>query len=80
MNGIPEGRGWTVNSYLLASLIDAVNSNTFAFISANAKRKPKAPKPVWTPAAKKAKEEAKKFNPFAMKVQQELNRLKNKEA
>lgn len=41
--------GWDMELYQLATLIDAVNYNTYAVIAANSKRKPKEPKPVYRP-------------------------------
>jgi len=73
--GGPEFRGWDTNSYLLASVIDAINANTHAFVSANSKRKPKRPKQVTTPMDKKRK--AEKPNLFAMTVKNKLDELKN---
>ena len=62
LRGGDEFRGWDVHSYLLANLIDAVNSNTYAFVSAHSKRKPKAPEPFTRPKSK-----VKKKNPLANK-------------
>ena len=42
--------GWGVDRYLMASVIDAIQQNTYAFIAANSKRKPKAPEPVKRPS------------------------------
>lgn len=41
--------GWDINTYQLATLIDAVNYTTYAVIAANSKRKPKEPKPAYRP-------------------------------
>lgn len=49
LRGGAEFRGWGPDRYLMARLIDAVKENTHAFISANSKKKPKAPKPVERP-------------------------------
>lgn len=49
LRGGPEFRGWGPDRYLLARLVDALNENTFAFIAANSKKKPRRPKPVELP-------------------------------
>ena len=62
IRGGTEFHGWGPDRYLTASLIDAVQANTHAFISANSKRKVKRPDPVWRPD--KAKKDP-KSNTFA---------------
>lgn len=49
LQGSEEFQGWDVGQYQLATLIDAVNYNTYAVIAANSKRKPKEPKPAYRP-------------------------------
>lgn len=49
LRGGDEFRGWGMDRYLLATLIDAVRENTHAFIAANSKKKPRPPKPVDRP-------------------------------
>ncbi len=49
LRGGSEFRGWGPDRYLMAQLVDSVRENTFAFISANSKRKPQAPEPVERP-------------------------------
>lgn len=67
MNGGDEHRGWTVDRYLRAKLIDAINMNTYMFISANSKRKNiKPPEPVRTPGDKARKKAQREKNPFLM--------------
>jgi hypothetical protein len=56
--------GWGVDRYMQANLIDAVRELTFAFISANSKKKPKPPKPAYRPA----KEMPKSTNPFRARL------------
>ena len=46
---------WSNESYLLASVIDAVNQNTWVTVAANSKRRPKQPKPIPRPGQQKAK-------------------------
>lgn len=52
VRGGKQFEGWDTQTYMLAHLIDAVRENTYAFICANSKRKPKAPKPVDRPTVK----------------------------
>lgn len=49
MRGSPEYRGWDIDRYLLAAVVDAIQQNTHAFVSANSKQKPKPPEPVPRP-------------------------------
>jgi hypothetical protein len=53
LRGGAEFRGWGVDRYLSAALIDAVQNNTYAFVSANSKRRPKPPEPMERPGKKK---------------------------
>lgn len=55
LRGGDEFREWDGQMYMLANLIDAVKENTHVFVSANSKRKPKAPKPMPRPETKGAK-------------------------
>lgn len=55
LRGGDQFRGWDIQTYMLANIVDAVQQNTFAFVSANSKKKPKAPEPVERPAQKKQK-------------------------
>lgn len=52
LRGGPEFYGWGPDRYMSAALIDAVKENTYAFVSANSKRKPKPPEPVERPDMK----------------------------
>lgn len=61
LRGGDQFRGWDTQTYLLAAVVDAVNQNTFAFVSANSKKKPKAPEPIERP------EQKTKTNPLASK-------------
>jgi len=49
LQGGEQFAGWDTVAYQLATLIDAVNYNTYAVIAANSKRKPKEPKPAYRP-------------------------------
>lgn len=79
MNGGPEHRGWTLDRYMLAKIIDAINMNTYAFVRTNSKKKPKEPKSVPTPGDKKRRKESTKNNPFALKMNSLFEELKQKE-
>jgi hypothetical protein len=68
IQGGPEFRSWTPDTYLLAAVIDAVRENTWAFVSANSKKKPKPPEPVKRPGKAKKK----KTNSFAAMATQHL--------
>lgn len=65
LNGSAEFVGWDVLEYQIASLIDAVNYNTYVLTSANSKKKPKAPKPAYRPK----KEKAQPTNPFRTQLE-----------
>lgn len=62
IRGGSQYRGWDAAQYLRAETIDAIRENTYAFIAANSKRKPKAPEPIPRPEMK----ERKKDNTFRM--------------
>lgn len=49
LRGGPEFRGWGPDRYLTARLIEAVEGHFHAFVSANSKKKPKAPERVDRP-------------------------------
>jgi hypothetical protein len=69
MRGGQEFRGWDQDRYLSAALFDAVKENTFAFISANSKRKPPAPEPMWRPKEQTKKKSRDKNNPFLQRLE-----------
>lgn len=50
--GVPDSAGWDTNSYMLASLIDAVRENTYANMQVRTKKKLKRPTPVKVPGSK----------------------------
>lgn len=77
MQGGEDYWGWTPDRHILASLLDAVNANTFAFVSANSKKKPKAPKPVQRPGDAERKRREKENNPFAIMVKKQMDALKS---
>lgn len=53
MSGVEDSSGWGINSYLLASLINAVRENTFANMQVRTKKKLSRPEPVNTPLSKR---------------------------
>jgi hypothetical protein len=61
MRGGIQFLGWDTDRYLLTSLIDSVRENTWAFVAANSKRRPKRPEPSPRPQ----KNVTKKKNQFA---------------
>lgn len=52
LRGGEQFLGWDPHMYMLANIVDAIQSNTYAFIAANSKRKPKQPDPVKRPRPK----------------------------
>lgn len=64
LQGGEQFLGWDADRYLLAALVDAVRENTYAFVSANSKKKPKQPEPVTRPN-KAGRSHQKKNNQFA---------------
>jgi hypothetical protein len=55
MRGEDDYRGWGIDQYMFASLIDSVRENTYAFLLANSKKKPEEPKPAYRPGNKDEK-------------------------
>ena len=43
---------WTTEAYLLANVLDAINSLTYVQVQKASKRKVKPPKPTWRPGQK----------------------------
>lgn len=76
--GGDEFLGWTMDRHLQASVLDAINTLTYVFVSANSKKKPKPPKPVSRPGDAERKREAKQNNPFALTVKATLDKLRGK--
>ncbi|MFD1049925.1 hypothetical protein ACFQ1S_32545, partial [Kibdelosporangium lantanae] len=58
LRGGPEFRGWGPDRYLTALLVDAVQAGTYAFVSANSKRKPTPPTPVERPEKKRSRRQS----------------------
>lgn len=66
MRGGDEFLGWGLDQYQNASLIDAINWNTWAVIATGSgKKKPKHPEPTYRPTMKKPKAAN---NPFAQRL------------
>lgn len=53
MRGDDEFRGWGVDRYMIANLIDSVRENTYVLLAANSKRKPEKPQPTFRPEQKR---------------------------
>lgn len=49
LRGGHEHRAWTSTAHLLASVVDAVQVNTWTTVAAHAKRRPKPPTPLPRP-------------------------------
>lgn len=52
MRGGEQFRDWNNTQYQLATVIDAVQQNTHALVTANSKKAPKAPDPAYRPGNK----------------------------
>lgn len=63
IRGGSQFRGWGLDQYFYAALIDAVRENTYAVVAANSKKKPKLPEPV--PRPDDQKQSQPKNNQFA---------------
>lgn len=68
LRGGEQFQGWGVDRYLMASIVDAIQQNTYAFISANSKRKPKAPEPVQRPSKNSGSQRDNKTNMFRQQL------------
>lgn len=66
--GGDQFRGWGVERYMFATLIDAVNQVAYITAAANSKRKPKAPKPFPRPKKNRTGGSA-PDNPFKQRIQ-----------
>lgn len=76
LQGGDEYFGWSLDTYLLAAVLDAVNAHAYAFVQANTKKKVKAPRPVPRPGDAERKKQKALNNPFAMQVNAQMNDLK----
>ena len=74
LRGGDQFRGWDTSAYMLANLFDAIQANTYAFISANSKRKPKAPEPFERPDIKVAKKKKPSLFAAMARAQYQKNR------
>lgn len=77
LQGGREYWGWDIDRYILSSLLDAINVNTFAFVSANSKKKVKPPVPMARPGDAERKALEAQNNPFAQIVKQQLKKLES---
>lgn len=68
MRGGEQFHGWGADRYLLANVVDAINYNTYALVSANAKRKPKAPVPTERPSKTPKRGRDNSTNPFRQQL------------
>lgn len=68
MRGGEQFIGWGVERYFLASLLDAIHEQTYAFVAANSKRKPKRPKPVERPKKSHGRK-PRQANPWLQRTQ-----------
>lgn len=73
LRGGVQYRGWTIDRYMLANLIDAVMDNTYATVAANAKKKPKRPKSSYRPSKAESRGND---NQFAVIARQKLAAVK----
>lgn len=64
--------GWDTNSYLLASVVDAVRENTYVTAQVNSKKKLKPPEPLKVPGAGARKPEKKSPNAFVRMAQKQF--------
>jgi hypothetical protein len=67
--------GWGTDRYLQAVTVDAIRELTFAFVSANSKKKPMQPEPVPRPEGKKSAR-PKKQNRFAQMAKMHANNIR----
>lgn len=72
IRGGEQFRGWGVQAYLLANIIDSMKENTYAFVASNSKRKPKAPDPFPRPQAQVKQ----KTNAFAAMARAQFMRMR----
>lgn len=76
IQGGSEYRGWTIDTYLLAALVDSMNTNTFAFVKANSKKRVKEPKSVPRPGDAERRKRENMSNPFAQMVMSSMDDMK----
>lgn len=80
IQGGKEYWGWTLDRHLLATLVDSVNVDTYAFVQANSKKKIKLPAPTPRPGDADRKREENANNPFAQMVKMQMHKLKTENA
>ncbi|MFE2912816.1 hypothetical protein [Kitasatospora indigofera] len=52
LRGGPAHRGWTVQTHLIASVVDGINNTTWAIAQTNSQRRLRPPRPLQRPAAR----------------------------
>jgi len=75
LQGGKEYWGWTLDRHLFASLLDAIQVDTFAFVQAHTKKKVKPPKPVQRPGDAERVKRENDNNPFAQMVKMQMKNL-----
>jgi hypothetical protein len=63
LRGDGHGTSWSPDTYMLANVVDLIAWGNYQFVSANSKKKPKAPKPIDRPGT--AAQNKPKTNQFA---------------
>lgn len=75
VQGGKEYWGWTLDRHLLASVLDSIQVDTFAFVQAHSKKKIKAPNPVQRPGDAERTKNENANNPFAQMVKMQMKNL-----
>lgn len=76
LQGGHQFRGWGVSEYIQASLVDAVQENSWITAAASSKSRPPRPKPFYRPASGSRK----KSNQFTQTVVGLMKAKKNRES
>lgn len=72
LRGVENAAGWDTNSYLLASVVDAVRENTHAVVQVNSKKKLKPPEPLKIPGVGARGPEKRAPNAFVRMAQKQF--------
>lgn len=75
IQGGKEYWGWTLDRHLLATIVDLINVDTFAFVQAHSKKKVQTPAPTPRPGDEERKKEQNANNPFAQMVKMQMQKL-----
>jgi hypothetical protein len=78
LRGGPEFRGWNHDRYMMADLIDVAQIHVHATVSANSKKRPKAPERYERPEARKRQRS--NPNSFRSMAAARLTAIKNRKA